>query len=278
MSEPAAAKLAAAGTPTSGASQAGAPASGAPLSGTPATGPPTAGSSGFLRSHRTLAILTSLLLLLAVAGAVTAIVLIGKHRSPTAAVLGQRRAHLAFVAQELRSIEGRVEREMSATKAVWPEIAYGLPKSDDGSIAKGVKKALEATEAVPSPRFVPLIEELVGPAAGIADLFRSFTLLTRTGWQHVDAALTTIEHGPSAAARFARSSAGLYIDSIYEGGFYASVLGEHIEKTYEKLGGEAFFGAKLTMVQVQSLARVYSPQADVLKPHALSALQTVGGP
>jgi hypothetical protein len=255
VSDPAAAQPAAAGTHTTEASAAG-------------------------RSHRTLSILTGLLLLAIAVGAAAAALLLGKHHSPSAAAAGQRRAHLAFVAQGLREVEGEVQQEIGVTKAIWPKLAYGLPtQSGADSLAdlkEGVAGALAASEAVPSPQFVAIIEELVGPAAGIAKLYRSFALLTRTGWLHVNAAIEAIESGPPAAAKAARATVGLYIASIYEGDFYASLIGERVKSTYEKLGGEPIFGAKLTQGQVASLTRTFSPGADVLTPHAWSALQTLG--
>lgn len=229
-----------------------------------ASPPANAGAREPSRRARTLAIAAAIAL--AAAGIAIAIVL-GGHRSPTAAELGERRAHLAYVAAGLRSIESSVKQELASTKAAWPAIAHGLPTTAGPSLRARVATATRNTEAVPSPEFVTLLDELVGPAAGIARLFRSSQLLLTDGWQHVDAALIASANG-SSTARFQHESSGLYIESIYQGAFDLSIIGESVEGNYRKLGGTPLFGTELTAARVASIAATYSPRAK-LKPHAV---------
>lgn len=217
-------------------------------------------------SHRARLIAIAAAIFLAVAGIVVAIML-GGHGSPTEAELGQRRAHLAFVAHGLRSVENSVKRELVSTKAAWPAVAHGLPKTASPSLLARIAAAAHDAEAVPSPQFVTLLDELVGPAAGIARLYRSSQLLLTDGWQHVDEAVTASTNG-SHNAPFERATASLYIESIYQGAFDLSIIGESVEGNYRKLGGQKIFGRELTGVRVSSIAATYSPSAK-LKPHAV---------
>ena len=59
----------------------------------------------------------------------------------------------------------------------------------------------------------------------------------------------------------------LYIDSVYDGHFDASLIGKSLLKGYTELGGSAAFGGTLSEAEVQALARAYSPEAEQLHPH-----------
>lgn len=227
---------------------------------------PPSGTAASEPSRRARLIAIGVALALGVAGIVVGFTL-GGHRSPTPAELAQRRAHLAFVAKGLRHVEPSVRRELASTKAAWPAIAHGLPGKPSAGLLARVAAAKHATEAVPTPQFVPLLDELVGPAAGIARLFRSSQVLLTQGWQHVDAALNAIDSGSSTAS-FERASSSLYVESIYQGAFDLSIIGESVEGNYRKLGGAAIFGSELTGTRVASIVQTYSPAAK-LEPHAV---------
>ncbi|MHB1539601.1 MAG: hypothetical protein ACYCUM_11795 [Solirubrobacteraceae bacterium] len=229
-----------------------------------AAAPPRAGAREPSRRARLSAILTALAL--GVAGIAVGFAL-GGHSSPTAAELGQRRAHLAYVAAGLRHAAPSVRRELATTKAAWPAIAQDLPSKPSASLLARSAAATRAAEAVRTPPFIPLLDELVGPAAGIARLFRSSQLLLRDGWQHVDAALNATARAGSAA-RFERANSSLYVESIYQGAFDLSIIGESVEGNYRKLGGPKIFRRELTPVRVGVIAHTYSPAAK-LEPHAV---------
>lgn len=239
-------------------------AAGAAATGTAAAPPASTGARE--PSHRARLLAIAAAIGLAIAGIVVAVV-VGGHGSPTEAELGQRRAHLAYVARGLRRVESDVKRELASTKAAWPAIAHGLPTTAGSSLLARVATATHDAEALPSPQFVTLLDELVGPAAGIARLFRSSQLLLTSGWQHVNAALSSSASRASTAG-FEQANSGLYVESIYQGAFDLSIIGESVEGNYRKLGGAKIFGAELTATRVGSIAATYSPRAK-LKPHAV---------
>jgi hypothetical protein len=226
-----------------------------------------AAETGGGASHRKLVAIGLALLIVVLAGAIVGLA-VGGGGSPTPAELAQRRAHLAYVGRGLGSVETQVRRELSTAEAAWPSIAEGLPAKPSRAATVDVAAALSAAEAVPSPQFVALIDELAGPAVGIAKLFMSSQQLVRTGWQHVYAALSAAEG--SADASFSRASSALYIESIYQGMFDLSVLGERAQTSYVALGGAKLFGGALTEAQMRSLLRTYSP-SERLEPHAVLA-------
>jgi hypothetical protein len=279
VSEPAAAEPAAAGAadrrdPVAASGAPGAGSGGAePASGPEAEPAPDGDGSGAAAegsgtqpdSRRNSLIAITLALALAIGGILVG-VLLGGGRSPTQAELGQRRAHLAFVARGLRSVEPRVRHELATARAAWPAIAHGLPSSPAEGVLAKVQAAMEAVEAVPPPRFVSLIGELAGPAISIAQLFRFSQALVTAGWQHVESALSASAGTP--AARFARANSSLYIESIYQGMFKLSEIGPRLQAAYLQLGGAQLFGTKLTHARIRSIAGTYGP-SDKLKPHAV---------
>lgn len=208
-----------------------------------------------------------LAVLLALAGVVLALVL-GGGSSPTAAELGQRRAHLVFVTDGLLEAEGEVRRELRTTTAAWPSIAHGLPAHPGSRLTVQAGAARSAAEAMASPKFVLALDELAGPATGIARLFNSSQLLLGSGWEHISAALDA--PAGSAAARFLRANCDVYIESIYQGVFDLSEIGERLEAAYVALGGAKLFGSSLTLRKLKTIVSTYSPSVQ-LEPHAVLA-------
>jgi hypothetical protein len=180
-----------------------------------------------------------------------------------------QRADLIAAVRPLAALEGPVAKEVAATKIAWPLIVDGLP-ADVTSIARQpITAATSKAAAIPIP---PLFEEvkartLTGPAAEIVGLFRSFKLLSTRGWTLTSAAIDQIEHGSSAAARFARENVALYIDSIYDGHFTLAQIGKQLHDGYRRLGGPGAFGSALTQSEVDALTRTYSETSDRLHPH-----------
>jgi hypothetical protein len=187
--------------------------------------------------------------------------------SHTATELALQRKHLALVSRQLLSLQAYVRREVSATRAAWPSIAKGMPAHVDRRLAAETSTASAIAAAMPTPQFVEVRHELLGPATRIAALFGEFELLVKRGWAHVDQTAVSLRKGEAAVARFERANAGLYIDSIYDGNFDVSLIGERVLNSYERLGAAKAFGASLTPAQVRSIVAAYSPSADLLTPH-----------
>lgn len=171
------------------------------------------------------------------------------------------------VSNELHALETSVRREISASRAVWPAIANGLPVTLSGSLKSAVAKASAAARALPEPWFVAHSNGLTGPASGIAGLYESYSQLAYKGWRLTKTGITAILGGTPVAASFARANSSLYIDAIYDGHFDLSLLGKSLLNGYEKLGGAAAFGANLSPAEVAALAAVYSIPGVRLEPH-----------
>ena len=214
-------------------------------------------------------------LLLTLSGVVTAGVVLagcggasGAASSPIAERL--QREDLVVVSRGLRQAEGSVQHELAVAKIAWPLVANGLPASNTAATRSKVATAGAAARAIVVP---PLMSEaqarqLTGPAAGIAGLYQTFSKLAERGWTLIGAAIDEIAGGPPATARFARANVALYIDSVYDGHFDATLIGKSLLKGYRKLGGAAAFSATLTQTEVDALTRAYSPAAEQLHPHA----------
>jgi len=192
------------------------------------------------------------------------------NTATTPAALKLQREDLVSVSRALEGVRAPVAREVAATKAAWPLIANGLP----ASIAL-VSRSPRARDAASSAAQLPLpppfgeaqARRLTGPAAPIAGVFRSYALLSSRGWKMLDAAFAQIETAPPASARFARSNAPLYIESVYDGHFALAQIGKKLLAGYEKLGGPGAFGAALPRATISALAQRYSEDSDRLHPH-----------
>lgn len=199
-------------------------------------------------------------------GAILAVTLSrGESHSPLE--LRLQRTHLALVAHQLLALEGPVQREAAAARIAWPSLAKGMPSRPDAHLATAVAAASAAAEAIPTPPFLAIRHELTGPATRVATLFHDFQLLVQQGWSHSSQTIGSLRGGEAAVARFERSNAGLYVDSVYDGNFDASLIGERVLHSYERLGAARAFGVSLTASQVRSIVAVYSPRTCRLVPH-----------
>jgi hypothetical protein len=193
----------------------------------------------------------------------------GSGRTATPAATHLEREHFAAVCRALAGVERPVATEVAATRSAWPLIANGLPRSTGAGPPGAITTAQARARRVPLP---PLFGEvasasLTGPSAQVAGLFRSYRGLAARGWQMTVASIAQIEHGPRAAARFARANVALYIESVYDGHFNLAQIGKQLIAGYAKLGGAAAFGASLSEGEVGALARTYSEANDRLHPH-----------
>jgi hypothetical protein len=188
--------------------------------------------------------------------------------SPAAQML--QREDFVVISHGLREAEGSARREMAAARIAWPLVANGLPTSIPTRTRVAVATAGRDAQAivVPAPMSEAQARSLTGPAAGIASLFEPFQRLTERGWTLTGAAADEVASGTPAVARFARENVALYIDSIYDGHFDATLIGKSLLAGYKKLGGEATFGATLTQAEVDALAGAYSPASERLHPHS----------
>jgi hypothetical protein len=192
--------------------------------------------------------------------------------SHTQAELALQRAHLALVSRQLLQVQDAMQREVSAARAAWPKLASGLPGRPSIGLATEAAEAAAAAQAIPTPAFVQERHELTGPAQRIATLFDDFLLLVQRGWDHTHQTIAALRGKSVPTASFERANAGLYIDSIYDGNFFVSLIGERVLHSYERLGGASSFGASLTPAEVESIVSAYSPGADRLTPHLWRAL------
>jgi hypothetical protein len=192
----------------------------------------------------------------------------GVATNPTAAKL--QREDLVAVGRGLRRAESSAGREMDAARIAWPLVANGLPAA---IVPPATRTALAnvaaAARAIVVPPLMrkPQARSLTGPAAGIAGLFQMFSGLTERGWTLTAAAGDEIAGGSPVAARFARESVALYIDSVYDGHFDAGLIGKSLLEGYTALGGAAAFGGALTQAEVDAVAGAYSPATERLHPH-----------
>ena len=180
-----------------------------------------------------------------------------------------QREDLIAVSTALAQIEAPISRELSAAKAAWPGIANGLP----GAVSPALHARLAAAAAAAGALRLPMLLQgaqavsLTGPAAQIASLVRSYTLLSTRGWSQILAALAQIRRGTAAQARFARANIALYIGSVYDGHFTLAQVGRKLLEGYRKLGGARAFSHALTEERVQALARASSEASARLHPH-----------
>jgi hypothetical protein len=194
-------------------------------------------------------------------------ILFSQPESHTPLELKLQRSQLALVSAQLQQSEQPLQREVLATRAVWHSIAKGLPAHPGPRLAAQISAARAAAEALPTPAFLQFRHKLIGPAGRISSLYYEFELLAKHGWAHVDQATGTLQHGPATVASFERANAGLYIDSIYDGHFDASLIGERVLSSYRRLGEQPTFRSSLTPERVRSIALAYSPNAMRLTPH-----------
>ncbi len=163
-----------------------------------------------------------------------------------------------------------MQREVQATKAAWPLIIDGLPADIHKLPGAPLRIATERASALrlPSPFEEHHAASLTGPATALAGTFRSYYLLTGRGWRLIRAAVEQSEHGPRAAASFARANVALYIESVYDAHFALEQIGKQMPIDYQRLGGAGAFGSALTPSEVNALAQSYSEANDLLKPRA----------
>jgi hypothetical protein len=211
--------------------------------------------------------LIAALVLLAAAGLVGGGCARSSGRSVTSAELRLERAQLMLVSEGLRAARAQLEREVDASRAVWPQIAKGLPRSASVRLRLAIAHASASAGQLAQPSFLAHAGQLTGPAAGLASLYETFARLAQRSWELTGATVASIAHGPPPAARFARANSSLYIDAIYDAHFDLSLLGKELTNDYERLGGQRAFGAKLDKANVEQLARAYSIAAVRLAPH-----------
>jgi hypothetical protein len=211
-------------------------------------------------------------LLLALGGAAVLLAGCGGSRSVAASPAAERlqREDFVVVSRGLREAEGSVRAEMAAARIAWPLIVNGLPLSNTAATRSAIATASRAAQAILVPAAMSEVSarSLTGPAAGIASIFEPFRGLTERGWTLTAAAADEIAGGTPPSARFARQNVALYIDSIYDGHFDATLIGKSLLAGYKKLGGAAAFATTLHKAEVDALARAYSPAAEQLHPHS----------
>jgi hypothetical protein len=193
-----------------------------------------------------------------------------RHVAASPAAQRLQREDLVAVSRGLSEAEGSAKREMAAARIAWPLVTNGLPRSISTTTRVAVTNVSRAAQAIVVPALMSEAQarSLTGPAAGIAGLFEPFQRLTERGWTLTGAAANEIASGTPAAARFARENVALYIDSIYDGHFDATLIGKSLLSGYRLLGGAAAFGAMLGEAEVDALARAYSPVTEQLHPHS----------
>ncbi len=209
------------------------------------------------------------------------------------------------LAHTLQRLQSPTAAEVAAARAAWPSLAGGLPSAPNPSLRVKVAAAERRAVALTLPAEVTTEGSVTGSAAELADMLKSYVRLTQRGWQYLAAALhagsgIAVTHAKAhahqaasragggaasapgggggaavapdgaastAAARFLRANAALYIYCVYDGHYNLSLVGKVVQSAYRKLGGAPAFGASLTPSQVEALARAYSIPAVRLEPH-----------
>jgi hypothetical protein len=217
-----------------------------------------------------------------------------------------QRAQFVRLSAGLRSAEGAVQREVSASRGAWPSIAAGLPRTISPALRAAVGKASASATALPEPRFLTNVAQLTGPAAGIAGIYENYEHLAERGWRLTSASIDAIAGGTQAGgtqaggtqaggtqaggtqaggtqaggtpvgstpavASFARENSSLYISAIYDGHYDLSLVGKSLTDGYSRLGGPAAFGATLPQGAIGALAAAYSIPSVRLEPHPAGA-------
>lgn len=191
----------------------------------------------------------------------------GRHATPEG--LQVQREDLIAAAHALSEGQRSVDAEVAATKAVWPSILKGLP-AEISSLPMGrIEKAQREAAAIEVPAIFTEAgaQSLTGPAAGMSGLYRSSVTLAMRGWRMIGYCIEQIRDGSPSAARFARSTSSLYIESVYDANFGLAQLGRKLTKGYEQLKGPQAFGRTLGEAEVKALASAYSEPRYRLYPH-----------
>jgi phage tail protein X len=192
----------------------------------------------------------------------------GRHATPEGPRV--QREDLIAAAHALSEGQPSIDAEVAATKAVWPSILKGLPANVSSLPGSRIERAEREAAALKLPTLFTETnaQGLTGPASGMAGLYRSSMTLAMRGWRMIGYCISQIREGSPSAARFARSTSNLYIESVYDANFGLAQLGKKLTKGYEQLEGpEGAFGDTLTEAQVKALASAYSEPRYRLYPH-----------
>jgi hypothetical protein len=192
-----------------------------------------------------------------------------------------------------------IHSEVAASRVAWPLLYDGLPHTLAAPLRLRTSTASAQAHRLASPPFVTQAraKTLTGPAAGIAGLYISFSVLAERAWTLLEGTIAQLArsrgvapghatpggsraaesatsgaslsaNGASAdSAEFLRANVGLYIHSVYDAHFNLGLLEKSLQKGYSRLGGPEAFGRALTQARVSALARAYSPGAVRLQPH-----------
>ncbi len=192
----------------------------------------------------------------------------GRHKVATPAEAKLENEDLVAVSTALAAAAPRVEAEVAAAKAAWPEILDGVGRHPGAGTRARVQFAAELAAQLRLPALFTEegSAELTGPASPLAGQFRSFQALGSRSWQMLDSSLGEIEHGSGREARFARENLPLYVESLYDANFTLGGIGKRLLDAYKTLGGEKAFGDSLTEARIQQLAAEYSKERNELSP------------
>lgn len=233
----------------------------------------------------------------------------GAHPRPAA--LRVERADLVQLAHTLLRLRRPTTAEVAAARVPWPTLAGGLPRAAAPPLRVEVATAERHAAALTLPAEVTTEGSLTGPAAELAGMLKSYVRLTQRGWRYLATALdagsatsstraaaTQLRRSArgaaggavpapasgsggtdagsngvsTAAARFLRANAALYIYCVYDGHYHLSLIGKVLQSAYRELGGPSAFGVSLTPSQVEALARAYSIPGARLEPHPAPSL------
>jgi hypothetical protein len=190
-------------------------------------------------------------------------------------VLALERSEIERVDRALERLARPVGSEVRAARAVWPQLAGGLPHSDPVALQRGIAAADFRARGLRPPSSLTDPDVLTGPAANIDGLLLSYVALSQRGWHETVAALGNAKPTATAGARghtpaavgFLRANLGLYVYCVYDGHYDLSMIGKLLARSYRTLGGPAAFGDDLTQTEVDRLADDYSVAAVQLQPH-----------
>jgi hypothetical protein len=193
----------------------------------------------------------------------------GKASSANPVEARLQREDFVAVARVLQGVEPAVDSEVAAARAAWPFILDGLPAQIGARARARILAAVESALRMPLPALMAERQAaaLTGPGSPLAGRYRDFWGLCRDSWKQLAAALGEIEHGSPRAARFARATAALYVEGIYDAHYSIAEAGEQVSAAYQTLGGAPVLGAVMSERAVGQLAASFTRPRDELSPH-----------
>ena len=93
------------------------------------------------------------------------------------------------LAHTLQRLQSPTAAEVAAARVPWPSLAGGLPRAVTPALRVEVAAAERHAAALTLPAEVTTEGSVIGPAAELAGMLKSYVRLTQRGWQYLATAL-----------------------------------------------------------------------------------------